>query len=70
MNSGGVWCFMLDGMVVVCIVTVTPSCVVGCGMAVGGVHGSVVCLVFLSLLLLLLVFRVVRAQPCEHARYP
>ena len=53
-------------------------CVVGCGMAVGGVRvcGLVACLPLLSVFFLLflflfvLVFGVVRAQPCEHARYP
>ena len=52
---------------------VLSHCVVGCGMAVvRGVCGLVACLPLLSVFfsLLLLVFGVVRAQPCEHARYP
>lgn len=45
---------------------VLSHCVVGCGMAAGGL---VACLSFF-LFLFVLVFGVVRAQLCEHARYP
>ena len=61
-----------------CIAVLLCCCVVGCGMAVvcEGVWSR--CLsssLFLPcsstlLLLFVLVFGVVRAQPCEHARYP
>lgn len=51
---------------------VLSHCVVGYGMAVGVVSMFVFsCSLFLPLLpLFVLVFGVVRAQPCEHARYP
>ena len=53
---------------------VLSYCVVGCGMAVcAGVRGLVICLppsLSLFLFLFMLVFGVVRAQLCEHARYP
>ena len=55
----------------VCLVL--SHCVVGCGMAVGGCESVWSrCLFFSSCLSLLfvLVFGVVRAQLCEHARYP
>ena len=60
----------------VCVVLL--CCVVGCGMAVRceGCEGCEVSLlvflffVFLFLFLFVLVFGVVRAQLCEHARYP
>ena len=63
------WCVMA-----VCAVSypVLSHCVVGYGMAV--VWGVVLSFVFFSsfffLLLFVLVFGVVRAQLCEHARYP
>ena len=64
-----VWCVFQCG---VCVVLL--CCVVGYGMAgCGRVRGLVVCLLLLSVFLfsfLLLVFGVVRAQLCEHARYP
>lgn len=54
------WCVFQCG---VCVVLL--CCVVGCGMAV-------VCVVlsFVFLFLFVLVLGVVRAQLCEHARYP
>lgn len=67
-DSFVLWC------VVVVVVRVMPHCVVGCGMAGRGegVCGLVACLLFLFFLffLFVLVFGVVRAQLCEHARYP
>lgn len=44
--------------------------VVVCGMAVGDEGVCSRCLYSLFLFLFVLVFGVVRAQPCEHARYP
>jgi hypothetical protein len=56
----------------VCVV-VMSHCVVGCGMAVREGCGLVVCLLLFSSFSsssFVLVFGVVRAQLCEHARYP
>ena len=81
-GRNSVWCLLsthhpccgvhLSGVCVVMTVCddsarlVLSHCVVGCGMAV--CEGCVSSLVFFFFLLL--VFGVVRAQPCEHARYP
>lgn len=65
------WCVFQCGVRVVLL-----CCVVGCGMAVAGMRCVVLSFVFLSLSVFLslfffvLVFGVVRAQLCEHARYP
>lgn len=75
-RSGFLYCSRSSRIVLLSLfLSVVPCCVAGCGMAVGGVR---VCGLFplsssslrLPLLLFVLVFGVVRAQPCEHARYP
>lgn len=82
----GVWCLLstVNSLCVVCVFqcAVLSCCVVGCGMTVACEVSLLVSsplsaflpLVFpccvLSCLPLVLVFGVVRAQPCEHARYP
>lgn len=76
------WCLLstVDSYVLWCVcfsvVRVLSCCVVGCGMAVVVGVCLVACLLLLSVFLFLflflfvLVFGVVRAQLCEHARYP
>ena len=77
----GVWCLLsaVNSLCVVACVSVWCACClvvlcVVCGMAVcedAGVCGLVVPLLLsVFLFFFVLVFGVVRAQPCEHARYP